>query len=93
MVYNCSNITRVEGIIHRGSKAIVEVHDGCIIVFTSDTVHVGAKSYDRTSGTYLPLLRVSTYIVEHNYVSITNDVSKMLEKNKCKVNCATCEEI
>lgn len=84
MVYKCFNITRVEGIIHCGSKVIVEVLDECIIIFKSDTFHVGVKFYFRTSGTYLPRLRLFTYTVDQSCVSI-KDVSKMLEKNKCKV--------
>ena len=40
IVYNYSNITRIEFIIHRGSKVIVEVFDGCMIIFTSDTFQV-----------------------------------------------------
>ena len=43
MVYNSSNITGLEGLNHRGSKVIVEVPDGCMIVFTSETVHDGVN--------------------------------------------------
>ena len=32
IVYNCSNITCLEQVVHRGSKVVVEVPDGCMIV-------------------------------------------------------------
>ena len=31
------------------------------------------------------------YIVENNYVSINDEVSKMLNDNKCITTCTTCE--
>ena len=45
MVYNCSNITGLEQIVHRVNKVVVEVPDGCMIVFTNHTIHVGVKVY------------------------------------------------
>ena len=33
IVYNCSNNTSLENLVHRGSKVVVEVHDGCMILF------------------------------------------------------------
>ena len=45
IVYNCSNLTDLEQVIHRGSKAVVEVSDGCMIVFTNHTIHAGVKTY------------------------------------------------
>ena len=47
IVYNCSNITSLENVVHRGSKVVVEVHDGCMILFTNYTVHAGVKSYEK----------------------------------------------
>ena len=64
MVYNRSNITQLEGAIHRLSEVVVEVPDGYIIVLTSETFHVGVKSYKHQSCAYLHHLRLFTYIVE-----------------------------
>ena len=83
IVYSSSNVAGLEGIIHRGSKVIVEVADGSMIVFTNETFHAGVKSY----------LRLFAYIVDNNYVSITDEVFKILNKNICNLNCPTCEEI
>ena len=44
--YNCSNVTGLEQVIHRVSKVVVEVPDGCMIVFTNHTIHTGVKSYE-----------------------------------------------
>ena len=43
IVYNCSNITSLENVVHRGSKVVVEVPDGCMILFTNHTVHAGVN--------------------------------------------------
>ena len=80
IVYNCSNITGLEQIIHRGSKVVVKVPDGCMIVFINHTIHAGVKSYEKYGGTYALHLRMFTYIVEPNYAQITDDISKNVEK-------------
>ena len=43
IIYNCSNITGLKQLVHRGSKEIVEVPDGCMIVFASHTIHAGVN--------------------------------------------------
>ena len=45
IVYNISNITGFEQIVHRGSKVIVVVPDECMIIFTNYTIHAGVKTY------------------------------------------------
>ena len=92
IVYNCFNITGVEGIIYR-RKVIIKVPDSCMIVFTSDIFHAGFLSYDRKSGTYLPHLRMFAYTVGNNYVSRRDYISKISEKMRYEVNCATYREI
>ena len=47
IVYNCSNLTDLEQVVHRGSKVVVEVPDGCMIVFINHTIHAGVKSYKK----------------------------------------------
>ena len=91
IVYNSSNIMLLEGIVHRGSKCIVEVHDGCMIVFTNNAFHAGVNSYERQGGNYLSHLRVFAYIVESEYVSIKDEVSKVLKTNEYIPTCETCE--
>ena len=93
IVYNSSNITALEGGINRGSKIGGEVPVGCMIVFTSDTFHASVKLYERRDGVYPAHLWFFAYIVEYNYVSLSEDVSKMLIANKCDVNCPICEII
>ena len=44
IIYNSSNVTSMEGQVHRGSKVVVEVPEGSIIVFTNDTFHAGVKA-------------------------------------------------
>ena len=64
-----------------------------MIVFISDTFHTRVKTYEHQSGIYSPHLRLIAYIIENNYVSIEDDISKMLNDNKCIGTCATCEII
>ena len=80
MVYNYSNSTGIKGITHHGSKVIVEVPDGCMIIFTSISFHTIVRSCDRISGTSFPHIRGFAYIVEQYYLSMRNYVSKMLGK-------------
>ena len=61
-----------------------------MIVFISGNFHTGVRSYERQSGAYLPRLLLFVYIVEKNYVSITDEVSKIPNTNKCDVNGPTC---
>ena len=51
-VYNCSNITGLENVIHKSSQVIVEIPNGCIIVFTGDTYHAGVSTFERRNGSY-----------------------------------------
>ena len=64
-----------------------------MIVFTSETFHTIVKSYDQKSSSYLPQLRLFAYIVEQNYVSIRDEVSKILNTNKCSTHYPTCKEM
>ena len=81
IVYASSNITGLKDIVHRACKIVVEVPDGCMIVFTSDTFNIGLKSYERQSGVSSTYLRLFAYIVQNNYVSIKNEVLKLLNDN------------
>ena len=67
IVYNCLNITGLEQVVHRGSKVVVEVPDGCMIVFTNHTIHVGVKSYEKNGG-YIHLIFVCLLILSKNII-------------------------
>ena len=66
----------MEGKVHRSSKVIVEVPEGCMIIFTSDTFHAGVKSDAKHGGSYLSHLRLFAYIVEYTYFSIDESIEK-----------------
>ena len=70
IVYNSSNITGLECIDYLADKVVVEVFNGCMIVFTTDTFHVGVNIYEHQSGVYSSHLRLFAFIVENNHVSI-----------------------
>jgi len=55
----------MKGQVHRGAKVIVEVSEGCMIVFTNDTFHAGVKSYAKYGGNNLSHLRLFSYIADN----------------------------
>ena len=59
----------MEGMVHCGAKIIVEVPEGCMIVFSNDTFHAGVKSYAKYGGNFLFYLRLFAYIVEETFIS------------------------
>ena len=70
----------MEVIVHRGAKVIVEVPEGCMIVFSNDTFHAGVKSYAKYGGNNLSHLRLFAYIVEDTYSSINESIEKIQEQ-------------
>ena len=66
----------MEVIVHRGAKVIVEVPEGCMIVFSNDTFHAGVKSYAKYGGNYLSHLRLFSYIVEETFISFDESIEK-----------------
>ena len=66
----------MEDQVHRGAKVIVEVPEGCMIVFTNGIFHAGVKSYAKYGGNYLSHLRFFAYTVEDNYISIEDSIGK-----------------
>ena len=91
IVYNCSNITSLENIVHRGSKVVVEIPDGCMILFTNHTVHAGVKSYEKHGGQYSSHLRMFAYIVEQGHLQNEDTITRVLNDMECKSSCETCE--
>ena len=74
---NCSNITSLEQTVHRKSQVIVEIPNGYIIVFTGDTCHVGVSSIERSNSRYPSFLRIFSYIVEDDYFSDDENITKI----------------
>ena len=74
----------MEGQVHRGEKVIVEVPEGCMIVFTSDTFHTDVKIYAKYGGNYLSHLRLFVYIVEDTYTSIDESIENISRAIECE---------
>ena len=88
-VYNCSNITGLEKVIHRSSQVVVEIPSGCMILFTGDTFHVGVNTFERRNGRYPSNLRIFSYIVEDDFLSINENITSIKGNMLC-TNCQTC---
>ena len=69
-LYNCSNITGLENLVHKGGQVVVEIPNGCLILFTGDTFHAGVSTFHRTDGSYPSNLRLFNYIVEKEYIKL-----------------------
>ena len=90
-VYNCSNITGLENVIHKSSQVIVEIPNGCMIVFTGDTYHSGVSTFERRNGSYPSNLRIFSYIVEDNFLSVDEDIKAIKGNMLCTpTSCQTC---
>jgi len=90
-VYNCSNITGLENVIHKSSQVIVEIPNGCMIVFTGDTYHSGVSTFERRNGSYPSNLRIFSYIVEDNFLSVEEDIKSIKGNMLCTpTSCQTC---
>ena len=66
-VYNCSNIIGLENEIYKSSQVVVEIPNGCMILFTGDTFHAGVSTFERRNGSYPSNLRIFSYIVEADF--------------------------
>ena len=93
VVYNCSNVTGLEQVVHRGSKVVVEVPDGCMIVFTNHTIHAGVKTYEKNDGSYSSHLRMFAYIVKEDHFQREDTITKVLTDDTCVLHCETCESL
>ena len=69
-VYKCLNITGLENVVHRGSQVVVEIPNCCLILSTGDSFHAGVSTFERSNGTYPSNLRIFSYIVENEYISL-----------------------
>ena len=67
-----------EHLVHRGSKVVVEVPDGCMILFTNHTVYDGVKFYEKHGGQYSSHLRMFAYIVEEDHFQKEHFFTKVL---------------
>ena len=74
-LYNCSNITGLENLVHKGGQVVVEIPNGCLILFTGDTFHAGVSTFHRTDGSYPSNLRLFSYIVEKEYLTGNEDIT------------------
>ena len=93
IVYNSSNVTSMEGRVHRTGKVVVEVPEGCMIVFTNNTFYAGVKIYVKHGGNHSSHLRLFAYIVEDKYTSIMDSIDKSTNAIECDTNCLTYESI
>ena len=83
----------MEDKVHRCAKVIIEVPEGCMIVFTSDTFHTGVKSYAKYWGNYLSHLRLFAYIIEDIYCSIDESKETISRTIECDKNYTICDSL
>lgn len=64
IIYNYSNWTYLEEIVHNDTDTVVEVPDDCMIFLTSDTIYALYKLWLKIGGIVISNLRFLSYIVE-----------------------------
>ena len=82
--FNCSNITGLENIVHKGSQIVVEVPNDCLVLFTADTFHSGISTWERARGNYSSNLQMLSYIIEDEYLSATENITSIQQQFFCK---------
>ena len=61
-----------------------------MIIFTGDTYHVGFSSIERSNGSYPSFLRIFSYIVEDDYTTDNENITKISQNQLCKPTCSIC---
>ena len=67
----------MEQTVHIASPVIVEIPNGCMIIFTGDTYYAGISSLERRNGSYPLYLRIFSYIVEDEYIFGDENIIKI----------------
>ena len=79
-LYNCSNITGLENIVHKGGQVVVEILTGCLILRTGDTYHVEIGIFHIADGSYSSNLRFFSYIVKKKYITVNEDIASIQQQ-------------
>ena len=58
-----------------------------MIVFTGDTYHARVSIIERSNGSYPSFLRIFSYIVEDDYITDDENISRITKIQLCKHNC------
>ena len=69
-LYNCSNITGLENVVHNGGQVVVEIPNSCLILFTRNTFQAGVSTFHRADGSYPSNLRHFSFIIEKEYILV-----------------------
>ena len=89
-LYNCSNITSLENIVHRSSQVVVEITNWCMIILAGDNFHAGVSTYERRNGSYPSNLRIFSYIVKNCFLSDNEDITAIQGSMLCSNCCQIC---
>ena len=68
-LYNCSNINGLDNVVHKSGQVVVEMPNGCLILFIRDNLHVGGSAFHRVDESNPSNLLFFSYIIEKNYIT------------------------
>ena len=94
VVYNCSHRQGKIPVIHQKPKVIVDILEGCQIIFNCGLYHHGVKSWLHYQGQYLNNIRSFFMIVENGYS--TNEIDYLSTATSdifCKEDCSICKKL
>ena len=90
-VYNCTNITGLENVVC--SQAIVEIPNGCLILFTEDNFHAGVITFEKGNSSYSSNFRFFSYIVENEHINRDDNITTLNPRNFYNANSLTCQSM
>ena len=79
------NIAWLEDIVHKGDQVVVEIPNGCLVLFTRDTFHVGVSTFHRADGSCISNLRLFIYIVEKEYITGNEDITSIQQQQNVNI--------
>ena len=79
-LYNYSNITGLENLVHKGGQVVVEIPNGCLILRTGDTYHVEIGIFHIADGSYSSNLRFFSCIVKKKYITVNEDIASIQQQ-------------
>ena len=68
-LYNCSNIAGLDNVVHNSGQVVVEMPNGCLILFIRDNLHVGGSAFHRVDESNPSNLLFFSYIIEKIYIT------------------------
>ena len=92
-LYNCLYITGLENVVDKGGQVVIEIPNGCLILFTGDNFHGGVSTFHKAERSNPSDLRLFSYIVEKEYLTGNEDITSIQQNTICQYHCNICKNM